>query len=57
MASKKFRLAELRQQAGLTQAELAQQLGITQGQVSKCEESGEIPSRLVKPWARLPRRH
>ena len=52
MASKKFRLAELRQQAGLTQAELAQQLGITQGQVSKCEESGEIPSRLVKPWAR-----
>ena len=53
MDSKKSRLAELRQQAGLTQAELAQLLGITQGQVSKCEESGEIPSRLAKPWARL----
>ncbi len=52
MDSKKSRLAELRQQAGLTQAELAQQLGLTQGQVSKCEESGEIPSRLAKPWAR-----
>ena len=53
MASNKSRLAELRQQAGLTQADLAQQLGITQGQVSKYEESGEIPPRLIKPWAQL----
>lgn len=44
-------LAALRKQAGLTQADLAQHLGITQGQVSKYEESGEIPSRLVKRWA------
>ena len=53
MASNQSRLVELRQQAGLTQSDLAQQLGITQGQISKYEESGEIPSRLVKPWARL----
>ena len=52
MASKQSRLAELRQRAGLTQADLAQLLGITQGQVSRYEESGEIPSRLAKPWAR-----
>ena len=53
MASNKASLVELRKQAGLTQADLAQQLDITQGQVSKYEESGEIPSRLIKPWARL----
>ena len=52
MASKKSRLAELRQRAGLTQADLAQLFGITQGQVSRHEENGEIPSRLAKPWAR-----
>ena len=52
MTSNKSRLAELRQQAGLTQADLAQQLGITQGQVSRYEETGEIPTRLIKPWAR-----
>ena len=53
MVSNKPRLAELRQQTGLTQADLAQQLGITQGQVSKYEESEEVPSRLAKRWARL----
>ena len=53
MASNRSRLAELRQQTRLTQADLAQQLGITQGQVSRYEESGEIPPRLIKPWARL----
>ena len=49
----KSRLAELRKQAGLTQAALAQQLGITQGQVSKYEETGDVPIRLVNPWAQL----
>ena len=49
----KSRLAERRKQAGLTQAALAQQLGITQGQVSKYEETGDVPIRLVKPWAQL----
>ena len=53
MVSNRSRLAELRQQAGLTQADLAQQLGITQGQISKYEESEEIPPRLIKLWARL----
>ncbi len=52
MVSHASRLTALRKQAGLTQADLAQQLGISQVQVSRYEDSEEVPARLVKPWAR-----
>ena len=45
-------LAALRKEARLTQADLAQSLGITQAQVSKYEANGEIPSNLLRAWAR-----
>lgn len=45
-------LAPLRKKARLTQEDLAQSLGITQAQVSKYEANGEIPSNLLRTWAR-----
>lgn len=45
-------LAALRKEARLTQADLAQSLDITQAQVSKYEANGEIPSNLLRAWAR-----
>ena len=45
-------LAALRKEARLTQADLAQSLDITQAQVSKYEANREIPSNLLRAWAR-----
>ena len=45
-------LAALRKEARLTQADLAQSLDITQAQISKYEANGEIPSNLLRAWAR-----
>ena len=51
-------LAALRKEARLTQADLAQSLSnitqtqVTQAQVSKYEANGEIPSNLLRAWAR-----
>ena len=45
-------LAALRKEARLTQADLAQSLDITQAQVSKHEANREIPSNLLRAWAR-----
>ena len=45
------KLTEFRKEAGKTQADLAQAFGITQAQVSKYEATGEIPTRLLRPWA------
>lgn len=41
-----YRLRELREQAGLTQAQLAQRIGVGQRQVSKIE-SGDLDSAKV----------
>ena len=44
-------LSKRRKEAGLTQSDLAQLLGVSQSQVSNYETSGEIPTRLLEPWA------
>ncbi len=44
-------LSKRRKEAGLTQSDLAQSLGVSQSQVSNYETSGEIPTRLLEPWA------
>lgn len=52
MSTKDFNLAALRKKARLTQADLAQSLRITQARVSKYEANGEIPTNLLRGWAR-----
>lgn len=52
MSTKDFNLAELRKKARLTQADLAQTLHISQARVSKYEANGEIPTNLLRKWAR-----
>ena len=52
MSAKNSKLAALRKEARLTQADLAQSLDITQAQVSKYEANREIPSNLLRAWAR-----
>lgn len=42
-----YRLRELREQAGLTQAQLAQRLGVGQRQVSKIEH-GDLDSTTIR---------